>query len=447
MTEGFLKYRGRRPALAAIVLVALCVAGPWAARRAEALCADASGDGYVTATDALAALTMAISAAYDARADLALLEAPDGLVTASDALAILASAISDNIPDCAAADAGQVIAITASCDFATGGLAQIDIDTFEVLGHRLGAVDADSVVRKFGERFFVLNRFRGSSVQEIDPAADLASLWGCSVGAGSNPHDIVVVSDTKAYVSRYDSTMLAIVDPSRGPGCKGFNTGTIDLSPWADADGVPEMDQMVIVGEHLFVAIQRLDRFSFFRPADNGALVVIDIATDKVTDVIELEIDNPFVESKGLVYDEKTNRIYVGGPGLLFTDLEDGGIELVNPDTLASEGLAITGAEFGGDLTDFVLVGSRRGYATVAGENFVASVVEFDLLTKTVSPALTTSSQLLADIEVTESGLLWLADRHCSDPGLRVFDLGDNAEITSQPIYPGLTPFNFTFSR
>ena len=64
-------------------MVALCVAGPPAARRAEALCADATGDGYVTATDALAALTMAISAAYDARADVALLEAPDGSVTAS----------------------------------------------------------------------------------------------------------------------------------------------------------------------------------------------------------------------------------------------------------------------------------------------------------------------------------------------------------------------------
>jgi hypothetical protein len=148
-----------------------------------------------------------------------------------------------------------------------------------------------------------------------------------------------------------------------------------------------------------------------------------------------------------LVYDENTNRIYVGGPGLLFTDLADGGIELVNPDTLASEGLAMTGAEFGGDLTDFVLVGSRRGYAIVAGENFVASLVEFDLLTKTVSPALTTSPQLLADIEVTESGLLWLADRHCSNPGFRVFDLRNNAETTSRPIYPGLTPFNFTFAR
>jgi hypothetical protein len=433
--------------IARFAIAAFAVASLLAAEPVFALCADVDGNGRIAASDALGALNLALDSGYSARADIAAAGAPDGSVTSTDALAILMSAVAGDIPGCAAALENRVIATTASCDFATGGLTEVATDSFEVVRHKLGVVDADSVIRKWGDRFFVLNRFRGSSVVEIDPSSKLEPIWGCSVGAGSNPHDIAVVSDTKAYVSRYDATTLAIVDLSRGPGCKDFTTGTIDLSPYADADGVPEMDQMVIVGDRLFVAIQRLDRNSFFRPAGAGALVVINITNDEIADVIELEVDNPFVESKGLVYDEASERIYVGSPGDLFTDLDDGGIELVDPDTLTSAGVVISGTDFGGDLTDFALVGSSRGYAVVAGENFEASVVEFDLTTRTTSEALATSPQLLSDIETTESGALWLADRHCSNPGFRVFDIRNNTETTSAPIYPGLTPFNLVFGR
>lgn len=438
--------RVRRALLFRCAAVALAIAGTLAVRPAFALCADVDGNGRIAASDALGALGMALTSSYTARADIATAGEPDGAVTSTDALAILTSAVAGDIPDCAAAFENRVIATTASCDFATGGLAEVSADSFDVLRHKLGAVDADSVIRKWGDRFFVLNRFRGSSVVEIDPDSKLEPKWGCSVGAGSNPHDIAVVSETKAYVSRYDATTLAVVDLSRGPGCKNFTTGTIDLAPYADADGVPEMDQMVIVGDRLFVAIQRLDRNSFFRPAAAGALVVIDVTTDQVIDVVELEIENPFVETKGLVYDDASQRIYVGGPGELFTDLDDGGIEIVDPEALVSEGVAISGEELGGDITDFVLVGSGRGYAIVAGENFEAVLVEFDLASKTTSEALASSPQLLSDIEITERGRVWLADRHCSNPGFRVFEITDNSETTAEPVYPGLTPFNLLFA-
>ena len=419
----------------------------WPPTPSRALCADSGGDGRVLASDALATLALAASGQYMARADIAVAGRPDGKITAADALATMFSAVSGVVPDCAAGGERTVAATTASCDFATGGLARIDAATHDVLEHRLGAFAADSVVRSSAGRVFVLDRFRGSSVVELDAEGDLEPLWGCSVGAGSNPHDIAVASDEKAYVSRYDAVSLAVIDPSKGPGCTGFVTGHIDLSPYADADGVPEMDQMLLLGDKLFVAIQRLDRKAFFRPAANGALVVIDTVTDEVMDVIELSIENPFVESKGLVYLPQNDRIYVGGPGDLFTDLEDGGIEIINPATMSSEGVAMTGAELGGDLTDFSLLGTGRGFAVVAGSNFVADLVEIDLSARTRSAPIASSDQLLSDLETTERGLVWLADRNCFEPGLRVFEGGGSGEITASPIYPGLTPFNFIFVR
>jgi hypothetical protein len=438
----------RAGARAAVLLLSAALVVGWSA-SARALCGDASGDGYVSASDALAALKAAVGGLYDPRLDVAVTDTgdPDGQVTASDALAVLRDAVAATIPRCAAAQASRAFLTTAACDHSSGGLAEMDVRDLSILERRPGAASGDAVIRVQDGRVFVLNRYGADNVQEVDPDTGLTTSWQCSVGPGANPHDIVVVSDTKAYVTRYDMASLAIVDPSAGDDCAHFVTGEIDLSAYADADGIPEMDQMVLVDGHLFVAIQRLDRHRFFIPTTTSALVVIDTATNLVTGSVEMAFTNPFVESKGLFYDPRSDRIWVGGPGTLFLNQTDGGIERIDPHTLASDGLIVTGSDLGGDLTDFVVAGNARAFAIVADKNFVASLVDVDLTSGNVRHVLTTSEFDLADVEMTEDGRLWLADRNCFDPGIRVFEIGGDTEITDSPIYPGLSPFNVVFGR
>ena len=414
-----------------------------AAFDAHALCGDAGHDGLVTATDALATLQAATRGDYDALLDVEPAGAPDGSLRASDALRVLKAAVEAKIPRCAAAE-GRAIIGTASCDFVTGGIGEIDIDTLVSTEHHAGRIEGDAVLREQNGRFFAINRFGGDKVQELDPEDGYATLWQCSTGPGSNPHDIVLVAPDKAYITRYDATSVLVVDPSVGPTCAGFIRATIDLSSLADADGIPEMEQSVLVGDRLFVAVQRLDRKDFFVPAGNGALAVIDIHTDRLVGSVELELANPFAETKGLVYHAPSNRIYVAGPGTLFTDLEDGGIEIVDPDSMQSLGVLLSGADLGGDLTDFVPAGTRRGFAIVADGEFAATVVEIDLSAGAVTGSLITSELLLSDVEVSQAGELWLADRDCFDPGVRVYTLGAQwgaVELTRQPIFSGLAPF------
>jgi hypothetical protein len=415
--------------------------------RAFALCGDLSGDGHVTARDALGALRLSVTGSYDAGADVYPENAFDGAVTASDAARVLRSAAAATIPRCAGAEERAIVATTSSCDFVTGGVAEIDLASRAVVRDRPAAVAADAVVRVLDDRVFVLNRFGSNTVVELDPG-DLGELWECSVGAGADPHDIVLAGPDKGYVTRFDSTKLAIVDPSAGPGgCAGFLTGTIDLGPWADADGFPEMDQMALVDGLLFVSIQRLDRNSFFRPAGAGAVLIIDTSSDAVVDEIELAIENPLVETKGIYRDPRSGLLWLAGPGRLFDDLTDGGIELIDPHARASLGVVATGADLGGDLTDLAVVGSARAYAIVAGEKFHVSVVEIDLQRRERVAVLADSDGLMSDIELTETGELWLADRNCFDPGARVFSIADDRELTEAPINPGLGPFNFELVR
>jgi hypothetical protein len=201
------------------------------------------------------------------------------------------------------------------------------------------------------------------------------------------------------------------------------------------------MDQMALVDATLFVVLQRLDRDSFFRPRTHGLVVAIDTTIDEVVDTIDLAIQNPFAETKGLYFDPDSRLLWAAGPGRLFTDLADGGIELIDPVARTSLGVIATGADLGGDLTDIAVVGASRAYALVAGKGFAVSLVEIDTRAPAVTDVLVTSEDLFSDVELSETGELWLADRDCFAPGLRIFSITDNGERTAEPLDPGLAPF------
>src|SRR6185369_11683445 len=165
----------------------------------------------------------------------------------------------------------------------------------------------------------VLNRFLADNVQVLTPK--LRTRLQCGTVAGSNPHDVVVaepgrrgVAPGKAYVTRYGAKDIWIVDPA-ARGCRRFKRGSIDLSPWADADGLPEMDQMALVGSRLFVTVQRLDRGRGFAPTGASRLLVIDTASDAVTGEIVLAGRNAFGDASGIVRDPTTGRLAVSTPG------------------------------------------------------------------------------------------------------------------------------------
>src|SRR6185369_3745823 len=96
-----------------------------------------------------------------------------------------------------------------------------------------------------------------------------------------------------------------------GPDCAGFVRGEVDLSAFADGDGLPEMDQAVVIGDRLYVTLQLLDRRNFFRPTDRSLIAVVDVTTDAVVGSITLAGTNPFAESAGLVPDPATGKITV----------------------------------------------------------------------------------------------------------------------------------------
>jgi len=361
----------------------------------------------------------------------------DGQVTVDEILAAVTAAL-EGCP------APQKTAFVIGTDFETGAFAAVDLAsrtiTLPVSASR--QVNADAVARTFGDRVYVVNRFglRGDSIQVFDPARGFARVSDCSTGTRTNPQEIAFANSAKAFVTLYESSAVLVVDPSVDASCSGFVRGTIDLSSYADADGIPEMSAMAVVDEKLYVVLQRLDRNDLFAPAANGLVVVIDMLTETVVDVMPLIGTNPF------------GPLVVVGDRLLVSTVGrfgqfDGGIEEIDRAGTAPNRVLVSEAELGGDITDFVIVAAHIGYAVVSDASFRNAVVEFSPTTGERRRTLLDDSGFIAQVRATEAGDLYIADRNFARPGLRVFGIRDGVERPSSPLDIGLPPFDIVFLR
>jgi len=130
----------------------------------------------------------------------------------------------------------------------------------------------------------------------LDPT-DCSYLRQLNVGTGfaSDPHDVVVLSANKAYVTRYaengaatttpddfdDGDDLLIIDPTQPK-----ILGRIDLKPSAPAGVPPCADRALFAEGKVFISLNAIGLD--FKTYGMGRIVVVDPATDKVTGTIDL---------------------------------------------------------------------------------------------------------------------------------------------------------------
>jgi hypothetical protein len=136
-----------------------------------------------------------------------------------------------------------------------------------------------------GAWLLVVNQMFGDNLQFVDPDSG-ETVAQYSVGNGSNPNAVVFHGE-QAFVSLYERDYLPVLRWDTGE-----ELARVDLSPWADADGLPEASQLFVHGGLLWLTLQRLDR-STWTPADEGMLLGIDPESHAVVREIPLGLPNP----------------------------------------------------------------------------------------------------------------------------------------------------------
>ncbi len=298
-------------------------------------------------------------------------------------------------------------------------------------------------------------RFAGGDVYAISRAEDTISAidvesWTVArtyeLGAESGLEDIAVVDADRAYVTRAAATHLLRLDLATGA-----TEEVVDLSVFADLDGVPDLSMMAIFENLLFVQLGRKNSGNISIPP--ALLAVVDVTTEEIVDVDPVRPGVQAIRLAGTAPKMKmqvlhaSRRLFVGATGD-FGD--DGGVEVIDLDTLKSRGIVLRelGPFNGPEIGAFVMARSASGY-------FVAST---DLLSSshlkgfTLADGADPTPDLETIVEYTIPALVHdprsdtlfapvVADNHHHfADGIVVLDAGTGMRLTPDTVRTGGRP-------
>jgi len=353
---------------------------------------------------------------------------------------------------------GQLLAFVAGATpgFDAGQIERLSISDGDIATGTYPATLSDIRVDTDGRNLYQIGRFNLDSITRFDPIDTSVTDFQFSVNGddlAANPYDIAFVNENKAYVVRYGSDKVWIINPNATNESE-FMLGELDLSAY-DADE-PNASAAIIVDGKLFVLMERL---TVFDPDKAGYIAVFDTNTDTEIDTGQgndglMGIALTSVNPGGLQYVESTDEIYVLGRGNLFNEFNEvpgdpyqGGIETVNPDTFEAELLLDDGDEQNnqGFFIDSLVVSGSRGYLLTYQGFQTTTLRSFNPTTGLLDPAPVAE---LVELDVSTLGLgpngrLWVGVRG-ETPGFVLIDPNNNQVIN--PLVPTqLNPINIVF--
>ncbi len=350
----------------------------------------------------------------------------------------------------------NAIVATVAADFSSGAhalISEADDGGFSALND-LQPTGSDITIAAFGKHFYRIERaFAGNNITKFASSDPQTPIWQFSTNdagsaVSSNPHDMVFVSETKAYVLRYGDSKVWIVDPSATSEAD-FKIGELDLSAYAGADGTPDMDSAVIVDGKLFITLQRLDNFAV---TQNAYLAIFDVQTDQEIDAniagddlkgIPLQIRNPTT----IVHEPVANVIYVQGAGSFFPTEYTGGIEKIDPVDLTTTVILDDGDEVShpyGQITELAAVSENVLYFVGYAGFTDNTLYKLDLATATITETAVSSllHSQIAYLTVDDRGRLWVSDSATAT--VHILDPSTDSEIDA--VSTSLNPDKIVFT-
>jgi hypothetical protein len=294
----------------------------------------------------------------------------------------------------------------------------------------------------------------------VDPVACVISRQVAVVGGGkTNPTDLVILSDAKAYLTRLGQNpaatdpMLAgndilIIDPD-----SGTPTGQIDLDAFVSAvPGASVLvapDRAVIADGRVAVSLNEADASSGTH--GEGKVVFIDPATDQVVAAVAL---TGLHNCEGLTYLDSTKTLLVSCGGTLGAQDApvESGIAIVDlgaPSPILVRSISAVAFDDRPLSTAAVVVlppsgGGTRAFAVTNDPNAIApdALFTFDYVLGTSTKIATADPQALGRA-AGEPGLLLVPDASVSLPHIRLYDVSGSPQattgFTSDPV-TGLPP-------
>jgi len=269
------------------------------------------------------------------------------------------------------------------------GTALANVGTEDASGGGVALSAADGVLYILNQKTSVVTAFR----QGIEDKAHL--VFQQSVGIGTNPYQVTKVG-SKLYVTRFAVNSLLVLDAATGD-----SLGNVDLSAFANSDGLVSPVQTEFVDDKLWILAQSTNKSWGF---DAARVILADTGASKASSSIALKLLNP--QAMAVL----SGKLYISSHGT-YDDVANSGIEVMDIAT-RSYGKILVGPLSTGKLGKLV-VASGTLWTIANGTWPAANAVPVDLSTGKLGTAvagLANVGSLAAD-----GTHLWVGDRTAGD--------------------------------
>ena len=302
----------------------------------------------------------------------------------------------------------------------------------------------DTTVNGFNKHFYRIDRYNANTITKFNINAPETAIWQCSTNeesdTNSNPYQIIHLSETKAYVLRYGTGKIWVVNPniSDSTQCNSFKTGEIDLASFDENDSIPNMSSAVITDGKLFVAMQLLNGFT---PEQASKIAVIDTATDTLIDTDTETEGTQAIQLTGknigtITYSKSLNKIIAQSIGQYAVwdgsapAGYSGGIESINPENNTVTSLVDDTETTTKQISDIAIISADKAYMVGYASYQNNSLYQFNPATgatlKDANSSLTAIAGLtgvnISSITKGPDNTLWIA----TDSGFKVIDTTTN---------------------
>jgi len=300
-------------------------------------------------------------------------------------------------------------------------------------------------------RFFIdtITKYNGAEINERDTALWSFSTQDSQDSISRNPYSLVSLDETKAYLLRYGSSNVWIVNP-QADNIDDFKIGELDLSsyvPENNTNGTPNPASAVINDGKLYIVMQRLS--DAYAP-NTSYVAVFDTATDEEIETnannddtvkgIPLAGLNPLENS----ITSGNDKIYISTRSDYGnTDLSLSRIEEIEPSDYSVRQVLNAGSitdNISGFIKSAVIVSAEKGYFYTSESVFVPSFHEISSLHQfnpttgaiTTSNVANTGEEGINFIGLDAANFLWLSMQTPSAPGVDVINTETNEKVNDR---------------
>ena len=342
-------------------------------------------------------------------------------------------------------------------NFQSSEVAYIDYSTQTVSGDYYVKDSSDYTITSHGKDVYHIGRAGINTVEKYNSESPDERIFEYTaqdkdeVGS-SNPYTLVFANDNTAYLIRYASSKVWIVNPHAAD-ASDFKVGELDLSAYIPADNTqdtPRPSAGVVDDGKLYITMQRLS--DSWSSTNDAYVAVYDVATNTEIETNHTGDDDlKGIKLSGLNPVEHNIKAAFGDVYVTtrspypYSDLSASMIEKIETSDYSTS--TVVGSTDIADNTQATItmseiVSTTKGYFVATKADFNAdkkwvttsTLYEFNPTTGAVVNAnvAETGSEEIAFISVDKSNFLWVSTHNSSASGIDVIDTATNSKTGSR---------------